>query len=514
MLRDTDLADVLSMFVALASDETPMTRRAAAKALAAVADKLADHAGHALSQVSQRFKPQVYPLLQALSVDARDHLRELAPQVLAAITPLIPAADFFHLVLPLINGLRDDHSWRVRAALATALPAIAHGLLALAQTHVQQKAANALYQGGHFELGGLIRSLFEAHVAMLRDPAEEVRAMAVLGLANMVRASYGVALLVPARPRFTIDVTAQDSFDFSDTHLEPAAPKHTPAPLAGFAFPGATVFDRLADALAALARDQSSILKQDLCDQVGALAPLVGRDLTQAHLVPVLQTLMHDQSADVLASVAENLEAPAETLGAQALATSILPILTTLLKDPRWRIHRAVAANLGMLARLLSKGKVFETRVVPMVKSLLTQHCHAVRNRACVELRVITYELGVDVVLEKLFPAAAELYDAKINYLHRLTALHFCLYTATAQQQACPAQVIVDHFCPIFIQGLRDPVPNVRILAAQSVATLIPRLDRAYVQSQLLPLLEELSRDADKEVALQAALAMDVAAQR
>jgi len=223
----------------------------------------------------------------------------------------------------------------------------------------------------------------------------------------------------------------------------------------------------------------------------------------------VFTFLMQDADLAVRASVAENLEPVAEALGATGVVTHVLPIMLSLSKDQRWRVRRAVVANLGTMARILGvKGKVYENRLIPLVRVALSEHVHAVRNRACVELRVMTYELGIALIMEKLFPITSELFDTKINYLYRLTALNFCLYTATAHENACPLSIIMESFMPLILAGATDTVPNVRILASRCLLAIMPRLDAAYVQSTVLPTLRKLEKDDDKEVALQASIAL------
>jgi len=82
------------------------------------------------------------------------------------------------------------------------------------------------------------------------------------------------------------------------------------------------------------------------------------------------------------------------------------------------------------------------------------------------------------------------------NYLYRLTAL----YAATCFASIIRPEAVVSTILPLVLQMAADPVPNVRFNAAKALKQLQPLLDPAVVQQQLKPCLQQLVKDADKDV--------------
>lgn len=84
-----------------------MVRRAAGQVLGQFALKLP----------KTHIKPDILPVIRSLAVDDRDTLRSLSLDSIAEIGAKIDPSDYTSAFLPLIEGLLDDHSWRVRQYL-------------------------------------------------------------------------------------------------------------------------------------------------------------------------------------------------------------------------------------------------------------------------------------------------------------------------------------------------------------------------------------------------------------
>jgi len=72
----------------------------------------------------------------------------------------------------------------------------------------------------------------------------------------------------------------------------------------------------------------------------------------------------------------------------------------------------------------------------------------------------------------------------------------------------CPPDVIEKSLLPLVILAATDDVPNVRIACAKTMAVVIPKLDKASVDSKLKPLLLKLVKDTDTDVVFFSSLAL------
>ena len=92
------------LFAKLATDSTPMVRRAAATALG----------NFAIVQSKSHSKNEMLPLFEKLAADDQDSVRVLAVDNCIALAPQLGAST----VLPVIKACLEDKSWRVRYAAA------------------------------------------------------------------------------------------------------------------------------------------------------------------------------------------------------------------------------------------------------------------------------------------------------------------------------------------------------------------------------------------------------------
>jgi serine/threonine-protein phosphatase 2A regulatory subunit A len=99
--------DLRRIFKALAGDETPMVRKAAFLRLPEYSNTTKQH-----------FVTDVLPILKKLVQDPADGMRLITIEIIASVADFLPPAQFELYLVPLIEALEDDMSWRVRLALA------------------------------------------------------------------------------------------------------------------------------------------------------------------------------------------------------------------------------------------------------------------------------------------------------------------------------------------------------------------------------------------------------------
>lgn len=147
-------ATLRAQFNTLCKDETPMVKRAAAKAIGAFAK--------AAALERDALMTELLPLFDALAADDQDSVRLLAIENCTAFASVMGEAENNKHILPLVKVCAQDKSWRVRNNVAREFAALARSV-------------------GRETSRGELLPLF---VKLLTDPEAEVRAAGCRNLAS------------------------------------------------------------------------------------------------------------------------------------------------------------------------------------------------------------------------------------------------------------------------------------------------------------------------------------------
>jgi hypothetical protein len=538
--------EIRQCIVALSQDETPMVRRVIAQILPQLCQEITEIARGLPYEdhlsAYELLKGTVIPILQQLSLDERDYLRDLAPIAVTGLIPHLSLADYQTFLFPTIKGLADDLSWRVRQYVCQQCPVLIAQLLRRA-TYQYQVEANLIYPknaadklayqnaitqpGGKYELNRYISNIFSIYKQLLLHDANlEVRAVGVLLIPDMFYLANGIVpdslfMGSPRQPLFTAEATELDSLslELQFPSVEPPGMKKKyvrPAPTNTiFNWDHKSFTDTIGSGFYELAREVSSLSKVDLCEVFASIAQFAGFDYVNRYILPVITILAQDDHVQVRSTVILCLEPILAVCPESIIVSQIWPILDALASDLRWRVRRAVATQITPLCHYLKENTPFlQTSVLPMIEGLLTENVHAVRNRTAVEFRSLIFILGLDTIGKHFLHLCRELFNPKANYLHRITALHFLYFSATAHKKACSPKYILENFSPFFIEALQDQVPNVRILAVRYLVDLLQTVpgiwDKDYVNKHFLPHFQYMANDSgnDREVIYQGELAL------
>ncbi|MCP6117037.1 HEAT repeat domain-containing protein, partial [Klebsiella pneumoniae] len=72
------------------------------------------------------------------------------------------------------------------------------------------------------------------------------------------------------------------------------------------------------------------------------ICPIVGRQNTIEHLLPLFLTQLKDECPEVRLNIISNLECVNEVIGIQQLVQSLLPAIVELAEDTKWRVRLAI----------------------------------------------------------------------------------------------------------------------------------------------------------------------------
>mmetsp|Transcript_27051 Transcript_27051/g.55604 ORF Transcript_27051/g.55604 Transcript_27051/m.55604 type:complete len:706 (-) Transcript_27051:33-2150(-) len=348
-------------------------------------------------------------------------------------------------VLPLIVATIDDRSWRVRYTAASKF------------SHVVKAFA---------PLTGTMDALVTAYEKLLQDPEAEVRTAATHNFAEVAKTG---AMVYPAGWTGAEEITDEDS-------------QRIP------------VAERLVKRVMSLTEDESENVRAALAMVATELAPELGKDATITHLLPPMLSLLRDSVSEVRLNIISSLSLLNDVIGAELLAQSLLPAILNLAEDGKWRIRMAVIARIPLMAKQLGK-EYFDDKLLSLCVGWLGDDISSIREAAATNLKELTLLLGADWSVLNLVPRINEV-KTHSSYLRRMNAIHaFVLIASVMDVDAAQLEVL-----PTLLDMACDPVPNVRFNVAKGLGTIGHRFSRFVYESQILPVLDLLKDDSDRDV--------------
>ncbi|VDK38133.1 unnamed protein product [Taenia asiatica] len=261
----------------------------------------------------------------------------------------------------------------------------------------------------------------------------------------------------------------------------------------------AFIVQRLLPAMADLNADSNVHVKVKLGQAVLGLAPLLGRELTVAHLLPIILAQLKDESPDVRLGVITSLELVNSVVGVDEVSASLLPAIVELAKVPVWRVRLAVINQMPLLADQLGE-TFFETRLMQHFLSWLADAAYAVREAAVINLTRLTQKFGSVWARTFFLSQIAELSQNE-NYLQRMISLQCIISLSPVIDAETCSQLLL----PTALRMDQDRVPNVRFKVAQALA----KVGAVVGAEVVMPCLQRLLKDVDMDVRYYAAEAIE-----
>lgn len=109
------------------------------------------------------------------------------------------------------------------------------------------------------------------------------------------------------------------------------------------------------------------------------MAGIVGKDLCQQKILPILQELLKDDNSEVRLNVAQNLGKLAAVIGEEILSPALIVLLQNATKDQHWRVRMAVFETVGDLGVKFGKD-AFMKHLEPLFCSYQTNTAASVRE--------------------------------------------------------------------------------------------------------------------------------------
>ena len=309
--------------------------------------------------------------------------------------------------------------------------------------------------------------IFQFFSSLLQDHEAEVRAAAVENVARM--AQLGGAELF-------------------QRHIAPLLPA-------------------LADDLVMEVRSKLAQTLMDCCD------PSICNTLTDEIILedfkPLLENFLNDEFAEVQLHILTKLSRVSHLLGQMDVVVSSILQMS---KAQNWRVREAVGRMLPFLAEARGVAFFQDHLLDPWLK-IMTDQVANVRT-ACVEgMPKLLSVTGSQWIQAEILPHYTQMYEESHSYLSRITVLKGFggLTEKNGDEENNVSPELMKQLVELLLTGLKDRVPNVRIIAARGLGlvAISGQCDEGIMSSQVIPALNEcISTEQDLDCKYQCQLAL------
>ncbi|KGB79077.1 protein phosphatase 2 (formerly 2A), regulatory subunit A [Cryptococcus deuterogattii 99/473] len=365
--------EMRKLFGALCHDDTPMVRRAAAKALGPLVKVVSETSGQHDIIVSE-----LIPMYRKLAGDDQDSVRLLTiPDLIALAAALSDEETKINLLEPMRASITDK-SWRVRYMVANEFVGLAEST---GESIIREE-------------------LVGAFVGLLKDNEAEVRTAAsgqVPGFAKLVDKEVILARLLPCVRDLSID---------SSQHVRAALAMEISglAPLLG---KDATI-EHLLPLFLQLLKDEFSDVRLNLIGKLDMVNEVIGIDRLSQALLPAIMTLAEDKQWRVRQAIIEYIPLLAQQLGVEFFDDKLGSLCMSWLGDTVFSIREAATINLKKLTDVFGV-EWAKTTIIPKVLEMGNHQNYLYRMTTIFAITTMAPSLNTAIIQDTVLDAALNL---------------------------------------------------------------------------------------------------------
>lgn len=448
LVDEATQTEMRDLFRDLATDDTPMVRRAAAKALGPYTK--------AFPAQSRFLKSEILPLYTRLSGDDQDSVRLLTIPDLIAICEQLDKGEIMQEVGKHLQDSWMDKSWRVRFMLADHFLELAE---AVGKDIVREE-------------------LVKAYTELLNDNEAEVKTAAagqLPGFSALLDRDIILARIMPCIKTLTAD---------SSQHVRAALAKQITglAPLLG----ADATKEFLLPLFLQLLKDDFSEVRLHLIGKLEVVNDVIGIEELSAALLPAIMQLAEDKQWRVRQAIIEYIPLLAPQLGVQFFDEKLGSLCMTWLGDTVFSIRESATINLKKLTDVFgvewAKGTILP-QIVEMGK-----HPNYLYRMTTI------FSITVSVFL---------IYSWSCSITFCLPC--FCRHLQTIAPSLTTQVIAEDQILATALRLCNDDIPNIRFNVAKALEVLASVLQndpsgKQIVQSEIIPALQKLQEDSDPDV--------------
>lgn len=431
LVDEEDKIAMRASFKELCTDDTPMARRAAAKALGPFAK--------AFPAQSPLLKSEIIPLYSRLSTDEQDSVRLLTIPDLIAICGQLKKED---IKVELGKHLQDswtDKSWRVRYMLADHFVELAE---AVGQDIVREE-------------------LVKAFTELLGDNEAEVRTAAagqVPGFSQLIDRDVILARILPCIRTLTTDPSQ---------HVRAALAKQISglAPLLG----KQPTKEHLLPLFLELLKDEFSEVRLHLIGKLEMVNEVIGIDELSAALLPAIMQLAEDKQWRVRQAIIEYIPLLAPQLGVQFFDEKLGSLCMTWLGDTVFSIRESATLNLKKLTDVFGVDWAKGT-ILPQIVEMGKHPNYLYRMTTVFSITTIAPSLNTEVVSEhQILATALRLCNDDIPNIRFNVAKALEVLASVLQNDAAGQEIVHKEILPALKKLKDDSDADVRFFATRAL---------------------------------------------
>ncbi|PVU95407.1 hypothetical protein BB561_001839 [Smittium simulii] len=259
------------------------------------------------------------------------------------------------------------------------------------------------------------------------------------------------------------------------------------------------LIDKVLPQLQLLSDDPMQYVRAKVAKNITGLCKKFGSEGTIQHLLPIFLRILKDSFPEVRLNIISQLDEINQVIGVDQLSQSLLPAIFELAEDKQWRIRLAIIEHVPLLASQLGV-QFYDEKLSNLSMSWLGDPVYSIRQAATVNLKSLIEIFGDEWACKSVIPKIMAM-ASHPNYLYRITTV----FAITTLAPSISPDVIRDLVLPTIETLMSDPIPNIRFNVAKSIESLAPVLNSSestapLIKSKIVPILEKLSEDQDRDV--------------
>ncbi|CAO3692720.1 unnamed protein product [Rhizopus stolonifer] len=365
--------ELRTAFAQLTQDDTPMVRRAAAKALSGFANELP----------TEIVIQCALPLLLKLAADDQDTVRLLTVDDLVQIAKTFSPNEFKHYLFPTLKSLGQDKSWRVRYTVASHFT----DLCEITKDGITPEDKLALF------------------LSLIKDSEGDVKILSIgqiSAFSKMIERPAVIEKIVPCFKDLVID---------TNQYVRAAVASNIGglAPILG----KDQTIEYLLPLFLQLLKDDFPEVRLNIISNLEAVNQVIGVDTLSQSLLPAIVELAEDKQWRVRLAIIEYIPLLASQLGKGFFDDKLLNLCLSWLGDTVFSIRDAATSNLKKLSDVFGCDWAKES-ILPRIIETAQNENYLYRMTTLFTLTTISVSLSPEIVADKILPTVVGLVEDPI----------------------------------------------------------------------------------------------------
>lgn len=219
----------------------------------------------------------------------------------------------------------------------------------------------------------------------------------------------------------------------------------------------------------------------------------------------IMDKFVFDDSDVVRSNFGKGLKKALSFCGESRFIDRVFPLVFKMLEDQKWRVRGTIFQHITLFAEMYKANQIKEEELCKILDTALKDPVAEARKLCIDRIAELVSILGPEWVLTKVLHVVnRQLINHKTKYHLRVSPVRVAetLATAFASDKRPAVKEIVNTALGMVIKGTQDSISNVRLASADALVRFIKSDDSCSFNSDILPALETLNKDEDKDIRL------------